>query len=85
MAIAFYEQNVPFVLVKKNEMIRMIKGMDYIGIVPENATPRYCHEYFPEKDRIEDFINPWFDPELISVIRRKAIWYPLKEMEMEKN
>ena len=76
---------MPFVLTKKTEMLHMVKGIDFLGIVPENITPRYCHDSFPEKDRIIDFINPWFDPDLVSVIKEKALWYPVKEMEREKS
>jgi hypothetical protein len=80
MAIALFENDVPFVLYKSDAMLRMLKGSDYLGIVPENVTPRYCHDMFPAEEQINDFINPWHDPELASVVKEKAIWYPIEEL-----
>jgi len=80
MAIALFEKEVPFVLNKKDEMLRMLKGLDYLGVVPENVTPRYCHSTFPAEDRINDFLNPWNDPELVAVVKARAEWYPVEAL-----
>ncbi len=81
MAIALFEHGVPFILHQKDEMLRMLQGVDYLGIVPENITPRYCHRMFPKEDQINDFLNPWHDPELVVVVKEKAIWYPVEELQ----
>jgi hypothetical protein len=80
MAIALFEKGVPFVLNKKDEMLRMLKGEDEVGIVPEHVTPRYCHSLFPPEDRINDFLNPWHDPELAAVVKERATWYPVEAL-----
>lgn len=76
MAIALYENGIPFSLYQADEILRMITGEDYIGIVPENVTPRYCHGSFPKEDRIIDFMNIGFDYK--EQIEQAAYWYPLK-------
>ncbi len=82
MAIALFENNVPFILAKKEEMLSMVKGTDYMGIVPEDVIPRYCHSMFPEQDSIIDFLNPWIDPEVSDVIIEKATFYPVWRYEL---
>jgi len=84
MAIALSENATPFVLNKKQEMLRMLKGVDDVGIVPENITPRYCHGMFPAEDQINDFLNPWHDPELAAVVKARAIWYPVEAMHLAR-
>ncbi len=75
MAVALHEHGIPFDLREAEEILRMIKGEDYIGIVPEGIIPRYCHSYFPKEDRIIDFMN--IDYEYRTAIEKKAYWYPL--------
>jgi len=58
----------------------MLKGLDYLGVVPENVTPRYCHSTFPAEDRINDFLDPWNDPELVAVVKARAEWYPVEAL-----
>jgi hypothetical protein len=77
MAIALFENNIPFILIHAQEMLRMLKGIDYLGIVPDDVTPRYCHSLFPKEDHIIDFINPWHDEEIVKVIKKYAEWYPI--------
>ncbi|MCL4415204.1 MAG: hypothetical protein M1365_00665, partial [Actinobacteria bacterium] len=80
MALAFYINKTPFVLEKAEEIFRMIKGIDFIGIVPETIIPRYCHGFFPDEDRINDFMNLGF--ERIEEIIKKSYWYPIKEVRL---
>ena len=80
MALALYINNIPFVLEKAEEILRMIKGIDFIGIVPEKVTPRYCHGFFPDEDRIIDFMNLGF--ESVEEIIEKSYWYPIKEVRL---
>jgi len=80
MTLALYINNIPFVLEKAEEILRMIKGIDFIGIVPEKVIPRYCHGFFPDEDRIIDFMNLGF--ESVEEIIEKSYWYPIKEVRL---
>jgi hypothetical protein len=83
MAIAFYLNNIPFVLEEAEGIFRMITGVDYIGILPETIIPAYCHGFFPAKDRIIDFMNLSF--EKVDKIVENSYWYPVKEVWLIKN
>lgn len=80
MALAFYLNKIPFILEKAEEILRMIKGIDFIGIVPETIMPRYCHGFFPDEDRINDFMNLGF--ERVKEIIEKSYWYPIEEVRL---
>jgi len=80
MALAFYLNKIPFILEKAEEILRMIKGIDFIGIVPETIIPRYCYGFFPDEDRINDFMN--LDFERVKEIIEKSYWYPIKEVRL---
>lgn len=83
MAIAFWENQIPFELRDADEIVRMVTGEDFIGIVPDTIFPRYCHSLFPEKDRIMDFMNLGSDKEIVPVVVEKAQWYPLERIEID--
>lgn len=76
MAIALYKSHIPFILNKSAEILRMITGIDYIGIVPRTIVPRYCNSHFPPEDKIIDFMNLGSDNK--EEIIQKATWYPLR-------
>ncbi|MBI5346362.1 MAG: hypothetical protein HZB76_04395 [Chlamydiae bacterium] len=76
MALALYEQGVPFYLRDAKEILRMVTGQDYIGLVPSGVIPRYCHSLFPKEDNIIDFMDPWFD-EFVDKFQHFIYWYPL--------
>jgi len=82
-AVALYKNNVAFVLDSAQEIYNMLTGTDFIGIVPNNIIPRYCHSYFPADDKIIDFMNLGFEkvPEIIE----KSYWYPVAEIKLIKN
>ena len=82
MAVALYQNNVPFELSDAEEIVRMITGTDYIGIVPDNVVPRYCANLFPREDRIIDFMNLGSGEEFEAKIIEKAFWYLLDEIEI---
>lgn len=48
---------IPFKLWVAKEILAMVSGTDYIGIVPEKIIPVYCHSYFPKEGHILDFMN----------------------------
>lgn len=80
MALALYINNISFVLEKAEEILRMIKGIDFIGIVPETIIPRYCYGFFHDEDRINDFVNLGF--ERVKEIIEKSYWYPIEEVRL---
>lgn len=82
MAVAFFENDIPFILGKSEEIYRMACGSDYIGIVPETVVPRYCHGFFPASDKIIDFMN--LGTEKKDELINKAFWYPLPEIKLAK-
>jgi hypothetical protein len=75
-AIALYNNQAPFVLHNAEEIYNMICGTDYIGIVPDEFSPSYCHSLFDHDDeRIIDFMN--LDWEENDKIIAAAEWYPV--------
>jgi hypothetical protein len=81
-AIALHKHNIPFKLWDAKEILSMVSGVDYIGIVPEGVTPVYCHSYFPKEDCIIDFMNlPTGNRDKIIEM---AHWYPVDEVELNK-
>lgn len=80
MAIALYKNNVPFTLNKSVEILRMITGVDYIGIVPKTIIPRYCHSHFEKEDMIIDFMNLGYDK--TEEIIQKATWFQPQEVRL---
>lgn len=82
MALALYDKNIPFILDEAEAILHMVTGNDYIGIVPDNIFPRYCHLLFPDKDNIVDFMNLGIEEN--EAIISKTYWYPLEKMEIYK-
>ena len=82
MAVALYENNVPFELSQAKEIVQMVTGNDFIGIVLETVFPRYCHSLFPDEDNIIDFMNLGRDKEITPKIIEKSHWYPLDKIEL---
>lgn len=83
MAVALYENKIPFELREEEAIVRMVTGEDYIGIVPDSVFPRYCHALFPEEDRIIDFMNLGSDQEIVPEVVKKASWYPIDNIGLE--
>jgi len=79
-AVALFKNKIPFELRDGDEIVCMVTGADFIGIVPDPFLPRYCHSLFPKEDKIIDFMNLGFDNEIIPKIIEKAFWYPLDEI-----
>jgi len=80
MAVALYEKNIPFILDKAEAILHMVTGNDYIGIVPDYIIPRYCHSFFPDEDRIIDFMDLGYEQD--EIIIANAYWYPLEKIEI---
>lgn len=81
IAIALSDRGIPFELIQKEEVLRMVTGEDYVGIVPDYIFPRYCHRFFSQEDRIIDFMNLYREDE--EKIIPAASWYPLDPVETE--
>jgi len=81
-AIALYENNAPFELMDAEEIYKMVCGTDYIGIVPNEVFPRYCHSLFShEEENIIDFMNlGWEDTDKIIAATE---WYPIEIKKSE--
>lgn len=79
-AIALYKHDIPFKLWDAKEILAMISGTDYIGIVPEKVIPVYCHSWFPKEDHIIDFMN--LPVENRNKIINTAYWYPMDEIKL---
>lgn len=82
MAVALHENKIPFELWEAEEIVRMVTGDDFIGIVPDTVFPRYCHSLFPKEDRIIGFMNLGFEKEYVPKIVEKTFWYPLEEIKL---
>jgi len=82
MAVALFENKILFQLSNAEEIVPMVTGNDFIGIVPDGIFPRYCHSLFPKEDNIIDFMNLGFDKEIIPKIIEKTYWYPLEEITL---
>jgi hypothetical protein len=66
------------------EMLRMLKGEDYVGIVPDDMTLGYNHEDFPESDRIHSFAHLWMLDELNPKLIEQVEWYPMPEYSLKR-
>lgn len=78
-AIALHNHNIPFKLWDAEEILAMVTGTDYIGIVPEGVTPTYCHSSFPKEEHIIDFMN--LPTENRDKVIEAAYWYPTDEIK----
>lgn len=76
--LALCEHQIPVQLCDANELLGMVTGKDYIGIVPEGVTPRYCASFFPTEENIIDYMN--LGDEQMEAIIEKADWYPLETL-----
>lgn len=81
-AIALYRHDISFKLWDAKEILAMISGTDYIGIVPEGITPIYCYSHFPKEDNIVDFMN--FSIENRDKIIGATYWYLIDEIKLNK-
>jgi hypothetical protein len=73
---ALMATGLPVELSYAEELSLMIRGLDDIGIVPEDVFPRYCHSLFPEEDIIS-YMNLPYEPESeVNEIIAAAYWYP---------
>lgn len=82
MTVTLYDNGVPFELSDAENILLMVTGNDYIGIVPKYIFPRYCHGLFPKEDHIIDFMNQEYDKDKTSKIVGKTHWSPLDRITL---
>lgn len=84
-AVKFYnalkKKGLPVYIVHAEEIAARLKEEEKIGIVPEGIIPRYCESWFPD-ETIIDFMNLPYDEEDGKRIADKAVWQPIKEVEL---
>ena len=85
MALALHKHNVPFTLHGAEHLSRMVNGEDWIGVLPHHfgITVRYCHEYFPEEDQVNDFTS-WYTIEENPAVVPFVHWYPLEKIPLRQ-
>jgi hypothetical protein len=74
------QAGAPFGLYQKEEMLRMLAGMDFVGIVPDDIPLGYNHSEFPAEDRIHSFVHLWMVEEACGALPDRVFWYPLEEL-----
>ena len=77
--LALVNHNIPVRLRDGQELLAMVTGKDYIGIVPEDVFPRYCSTYFPGENII-DYMN--LPHEERTLVIEKAVWFPMEEAKL---
>jgi hypothetical protein len=82
MAIALSERAVPFVLEQRQEMLRMLTGEDFLGIVPADVPLGYNRGDFPEEDRIYSFVHLYMIEDACGSLPDSIVWYPLKKLRI---
>jgi hypothetical protein len=78
IALALYEHDITVKLCDAEAILHMVTGTDNIGLVPHDITPKSCGGFFPDKDKITDFMNIWQEPENFAKIKDYICWYPLE-------
>jgi len=77
--LALVENRLPVILRNGRELLAMVTGQDYIGIVPEDVFPQYCSLLFPE-DEILHFMH--LPSENIEKMIKKTEWTQLEDVKL---
>lgn len=80
MALALRRAGRPCVVVQKEEMLRMLAGVDLVGIVPDDTGLGYNHLEFPKEDRVYSFVHLWMIEEACDSVPESIFWYALEEL-----
>ena len=75
------EQGYPVSLSDGKEILTMLKGEDYIGIVPQGVFPRYCDSFFPG-EKMLTFMN--LPHENSDQVIQAAYWYPIERVQLRE-
>jgi hypothetical protein len=85
MAVALHGCDVPIVVVNGPDLLRMVRGEDFVGIVPTHVLPRYCHGFFPAQDRVNDFIHLDSLGDAEEAASQLVDWYPISLLKQVKH
>lgn len=81
-ALELYLRKIPFKLVNMEKIIKALTGEDYIGIVPEDVSPKYAQHYFKSEHEVLHVLNPWqfreSDSEVVEAIIEHGEFYPVQ-------
>jgi len=80
-AVSLFENEILFMLEDAHNIVNMVTGVDYIGIVPDTVIPRYCSSYFQNDEHIIDFMN--LGNERRNELVNNAVWYPEREIRLK--
>jgi hypothetical protein len=80
MAIALSERDVPFVLANAEEMLRMLSGEDFLGIVPEDRPLGYNASDFPPDAGVFSFACLRDLQEVAPSVLPRIEWYPVETL-----
>lgn len=78
--LALAENGLPVYLRDGTEILAMLKGEDYVGIVPEGVFPRYCDSFFPGEKMLTFMNLPY---EKSDQVINAAYWYPIKTARIQ--
>jgi hypothetical protein len=77
--LALVEQGLPVYLFDGKAILAMLKGEDFIGIVPQGVFPRYCDSFFPGMKMLT-FMN--LPHEKTDQVIMAANWHPLDNVQI---
>jgi hypothetical protein len=77
--LALTERGFPVYLLDGKEIVAMLKGEDFIGIVPQGVFPRYCDSFFPG-EKMLTFMNLSF--EKTDQVIKATYWYPIENVQI---
>ena len=80
--IALHDAGFPVLLDDADEILARFEGTDYVGIVPQAVTPKYCENLFPAKyGRVIDFMNIY--SEEMAQFGDQIEWIPEERAELK--
>ena len=82
--ISLIEAGLPVVIRDSREILNILEGNGYIGIVPHDVVPRYCEDMFPEKyGKVIDFIHIYEEEK--NSFGDMIEWLPETEAELSRS
>lgn len=78
MAVSLHEQGIPVHVVQGEDLLRMVRGEDNLGIVPDGVSPRYASSLFPDEDRVLQCVEFWSLEPYAEALLPCIEWYPVK-------
>jgi hypothetical protein len=78
MAVALHDHGFPVRVAAGDDLLRMVRGEDLLGVVPDGVPTRYCSQDFPLEDRILQCVHLADFHEIPIDVEALVTWYPLK-------